>query len=271
MFRCPSVVGSWPVLAGRLDATGVIARWSAVEPALAGLTSLDGLPSWVAPGTDRDRADEVLGALVRLAAVDGGDDPDAVLVLLHLLSDGARALAARLRDLADEVLLLVVGELTVQIRSFPWRRRTRAYAANLLLDTRAALWRELRPGRGQRHTAGEVLVDPLDHRAVARLLDQALPAPGEDAPRLAEVLVWAARTGVARVEDLALLAELAYRDLPAGRGHGGRHSHEAAPDRDTQVQVAGRLQISERTLRRRRDRALAALAAASEDYLRAVA
>ena len=43
------------------------------------------------------------------------------------------------------------------------------------------------------------------------------------------------------------------------------------PDRGTQAQVARRLQINERTLRRRRDRVLAVLVAAREDYLRAVA
>jgi hypothetical protein len=35
-----------------------------------------------------------MGALVRLAAADGADDPDAVLVVLHLLSGGVHALAA---------------------------------------------------------------------------------------------------------------------------------------------------------------------------------
>jgi len=271
MFRCPSVVGSWPVLVGRLDAAGVPASWGAVEPALSGLASVEDLSSWVAPDVDRDRVDAVLGALVRLAAADGGDDRDAVLVLLHLLSDGARALAARLRDLADEALLLVVGELTVQIRSFPWRRRTRAYAANLLLDTRAALLRELCPGRGRRRVVREVLVDPLDQRAVAGLLDRAVAAPGEDASELAEMLVWAARTGVAPVEDLVLLAELAHPHPPAVLDRGDRHGHAVVGERGTQGDVARRLQICERTLRRRRDRALAALSAASESYLQAVA
>src|SRR4051812_3395762 len=100
MFRSSSVAGCWTELVNRLDASGVVAGWSAAEPELAGLATLGELPHRVAPGADRDHADGVLGALVRLAAIDGRNDPDAVLVLLHLLSDGARALASRLSDLA---------------------------------------------------------------------------------------------------------------------------------------------------------------------------
>jgi hypothetical protein len=193
MFRSSSVAGCWLELVNRLDSTGVVAGWSAAESELAGLATLGELPGRVAPGGDRDRVDGVLGALVRLAAVDGGNDPDAVLVLLHLLSDGACALAARLSDLAGDMLLLVVGQLTVQIRTFPWRRRTHAYAANLLLDTKAALWRELRPGRVRGVEHRELLVDPLDHRQVTRFLDAALPVAEEEGLRLRDVLVWAAR------------------------------------------------------------------------------
>jgi hypothetical protein len=258
MFRDPSIAGDWPALVARLDAACVLVRWGAAEPVLAGVSGLAELPRCVAAGTDRDRADDVLGALVRLAAADGSDDPDAVLVLLHLLSDGAYAMAARLRDLSDDILTLVVGELTAQIRSFPWRRRTRAYAANLLLDTKAALWRELRPARTRAGSVGnDILVDPLDSWQVQQLLDRAVPGPGEPEIRLVDVLVWAARRGIAPVEDLALLGELAQR-----------HDQPAIA---SQKQLAQQRRINERTLRRRRDRTLAALQAARSDYLLAVA
>lgn len=98
-----------------------------------------------------------------------------MLLLLNLLSDGASALPARRSDLARDALALVVGELTVQIRAFPWRRRTRAYAASLLLVTKAALLRQLRPHRTRTFpNAGEVLVDPTDPAGVADLLDVAV-------------------------------------------------------------------------------------------------
>ena len=107
------------------------------------------------------RADEVIGALVRLAAADGADDPDALLVLLHLLSGGVHALAAKLAHLSDNILTVVVGELTCQDPPLPLARRTRAHAKNLLLDTKQALLRgELRAGLPDQ--PGVVLVDPHD-------------------------------------------------------------------------------------------------------------
>jgi len=66
-----------------------------------------------------------------------------LLVTLHLLSDGVGLLASRLRDLHADAARLAVGELVAQIPLVPWRRRTSAFAVNLLLDTRAALLREL--------------------------------------------------------------------------------------------------------------------------------
>jgi len=255
---CDSTIGSWDLLSDRLDRDGTVQRWARLEPALMEVLELQDLAGRLRPGTDPARADELLGALVRLAAADGHDDPDAVLVLLHLLSGGARALAARLADLAGDMLGLVVGELTVQIRAFPWRRRTRAYAASLLLDTKAALWRELRPHRTRAFPgAGEVLVDPTDARQVAGLFGGSVPGPeGDGDLELLDLLVWAARTGVVDGEDLALLLQ-----VERTREYGGA----------AQLQVAAAWGINERTLRRRRDRALAALQAASAGYLAACA
>lgn len=226
MYRDDRLAGNWECLLDRLCVQGADQRWGELEPALAG-AGLRELAAQLRRGGDLRRADDVLGALVRLAAADGHDDPDAVL-LLHLLSEGASALAGRLTDLTGDVLSLVVGELTVQIRTFPWRRRTRAYAANLLLDTKAALIRELRPHQTRTFSAaGEVLVDPTDRARMALLLDGSAPgADQDDGLDLVDVLVWAA-----------------------------------------QLQVAAAWGISERTLRRRRDRALSALQAASGSYL----
>lgn len=256
MFDDTTLAGSWDALTLRMTCQQTLERWRRLEPALAGLTDLPGLARQLRPGMPRARTDELLGALVRLAAADGHDEPDAVLVLLHLLSDGVEVLAARLADQTGDSLALVVGELTVQIRSFPWRRRTRAYAANLLLDTKAALWRELRPHRTRTHPqAGEVLVDPTDSRQVAALLHGAGAAPGDDTELdLHDVLVWAASTGVAPSRDLALLLAIEH-----SREYGG----------PAQLHVASEWGINERTLRRRRDRTMTALRAASGSYLAA--
>ena len=258
MYRDTRLAGSWDGLRTRLTRNATLAAWGRLEPALAGCLCLDRLAAELRCGVDPQRSDDVLGALVRLAAADGHDEPDAVLLLLHLLSDGASALAARLPDLTGDVLALVVGELTVQIRLFPWRRRTRAYAASLLLDTKAALLRELLPHRTRsRPQAREVLVDPTDPRQVDALLDS--PAGGPEAAddlALTDLLVWAWRTGVVAREDATLLLE-----VERSRERGG----------DAQLRVARAWQINERTLRRRRDRTLAALTRARSGYLAACA
>jgi hypothetical protein len=215
---------------------------------LTGLAGVDELAAVLVRGADPDRADRVVGALVRCAARDGGDDGDAVLLLLHLLSDGVLALAGRLRGLGDVLVPAVVAELTCQIRGFPWRRRTRAYAANLLLDTKHVLWDETSAARGR----VEEVLDPhsgdWEHRAG--------PVTGEpadaDDPDLIDVLMWAARTAVAPPGDLALL--LASERVPAGAARRA---------------VAAEFGLHERALRRRRHRTLTALRAARDEYLRA--
>src|SRR5829696_8860740 len=149
MFYDPTIVGSWPALAARLD-DAILARWANAEPDLAGLTTVaDLLAVWSEDGGS-DCTDVVLAALVRLAAVDGGRDDDALLLTLHLLSGLVWTMAGQLRDLSPDIVTVVVGELACQIRCYPWRRRPRAVAANLRAETRRAVLAELRP-RSRRH------------------------------------------------------------------------------------------------------------------------
>lgn len=259
MFRNATTVGSWTELTDRLDGQRALDRWTDREPALAGVHTCEQLSQLLRPGVDPALADALLGALVRLGATAGGDDPDAVLLLLHLLSDGATALAGRLADLADDVLGLVVGELTVQIRAFPIERRTRAYAANLLHDTRATVLRELLPHRTRsRPDAVEVLVDPTDPQGAQLLLGTAVS--GEQDVDLLDLLVWAERTGVVDARDVvALLSIERARDE---RPHAQQRFVAAA------AAAAG---MSSRTTQRRHRKALTALRAVRGSYLSAVA
>ena len=252
MFNDPAIAGSWPALVDRLDRTGRVSVWATQAPALAGLRTVDELPAMVAETVSPARADRVIGALVRLAAADGADDPDAVLVLLHLLSGGVHTLAAKLGHLSDTIVTLVVGELTCQIRRYPWRRRTRAHAINLLLNTKQALLRgELRAGQpGQPQV---LLVDP--HDPAFRHLDTTHQEDDEDID-VVDMLLWAGGHGVAPLQDLLMLLDLETR---RGYGHAARHH------------VAHDLGINERTVRRRRDRTLHALRQASDAYLATVA
>jgi hypothetical protein len=252
MFRDSSIAGDWIDLTHRLDAADALSRWSRTEPALRGVRDIDELAALLAPGSGAD-ADALLGALVRTACRDGGDDPDAVLLVLHLLADGLRLLAKRLADLSEDILVLLVGELTVQIRTFPLRR-TRAYAANLLRDTQQACWRELRPHRTRTYKAGtDIPIDPLDHPGMQYWFDRSIAGPGcDESSELADVMAWAEARGIASGRDLALLVELEYQ-----RGYGTAARHR----------VAASFGVNERTLRRRRDRTLAALRLAAENYL----
>ena len=245
MFCDDSLAGSWPVLVARLDAAGTVPRWAAAEPALLGMAGVGDLAMVLARGADHDRADAVIGALVRWAAGDAGDDGDAVLLLLHLLSDGVLAMAARLRGLGDLLVPAIVAELTCQIRVFPWRRRTRAYAANLLLDTKHVLWTESAHARGGVEDLLDPHSDAWEPRAAAR------GAAAEDLD-LVDVLMWAARNAVCPPGDLVVL--LASERVPAG------------PARRA---LAAEFGLHERALRRRRHRTLTALREAGGHYLRA--
>lgn len=253
MFRFSTVAGSWPLLVHRLDATAAVSTWAEQEPALVGIGGVGELADLTRPGGDPRRADEVLGALVRCAAIDGGDDTDAVLVVLHLLSDGAAALAAKLAHRCADPLAMVVGELACQIRTYPWQQRPTGFAAGLLLDTKHTLWRgELRPLANTDHPRDAVLVDPV---VWAEATGDQVTAINDDVD-LGDLLAWAARTGVAIREDLRLLLEL---ERHHGYGNAARH------------RVAADFGINERTVRRRRDRTLAALRAAGAAYLAAAA
>ncbi len=161
MFRDDQVAGSWAGLAERISLRGKLGEWGATEPVFTGSCSLDDLLAATRGGADRAHADRVLGALVRLAAADGGDDEDALLLLLHLLSDGAASLTRYAPGHGHEAMSFVVAQLTLTIRGFPWRRRTRAYAANLLRDTKAQLLEEFVPRRQRQAGVEVVLVDPL--------------------------------------------------------------------------------------------------------------
>jgi len=257
VFHTSAVAGSWPDLVQRLDAAAALPRWARTEPALHDLSGVGALADVAAPGADPARADEVLGALVRWAAVDGGDDRGAVLVVLHLLSEGAAALAAKVSHRSVDPLAMVVGELTCQVRTFPWQRRRRAFAAGLLLDTKHALWRgELRPPGDGRSPREAMLIDPAGWPEVTGHRRSDGEPAGDGDVDLIDLLVWAASGGVAEPEDLRLLLEL---ERQRGYGSAARH------------RVAAAFGISEKTVRRRRDRALGALRAVTGDYLAAVA
>jgi hypothetical protein len=134
---------TWTDLTARLDAEQTLARWGLAEPALADLAGLDELAAVVHSGSQLERTDRIFAALLRTAAAAGGGEQDAGLVIGHLLDNATRKMAIGLRDLSADIDALIASALWVEIRAFRWQHRERGYAKGLLLDTRAAVLRDL--------------------------------------------------------------------------------------------------------------------------------
>ena len=178
----------WEHLASSAPAIAALARWGRLEPELAGWTDLEQLRAAVHDRGDVQRSDQILAALVRLAAVDGRGDVLAARVVLQLLVPGARRLARSLATLTGDVAAAeaaVFAELTILIRTYPWRRRPCRTAANLLLDCRQHLTRSLK------RTRLELAAGLSPERN-----DVADPVEGEGRLALNDLLWWAQRRGV---------------------------------------------------------------------------
>lgn len=252
MWLSTAVGVSWPMLIERMNTLHRLSDWQRIEPALEHLQRLDDLTTVTSVGADPARSDAVLGALVRLAAVDGGNDTDAALLVIHLLRPALSVLRNRLVSAGvRDAGALVAGEAMIQIRSFSWQRRSRAHAANIVRDTNKALTRELTPQWDGR----EVLVDPQGWEQIPDQAVDALPASDERPEvELRGLLSWVERLGVANPEDLELLLEYTrYRGL-GGSAH---------------VRVAAARGVSVRTSKRHCAAALDALRSAVPDYLAA--
>ena len=236
-----SPVGDWSSLTVRLELTGVWAAWRRCEPVLRGVGELTALPAHTL-GCDPAAANEVLTALARLAARDGGDDPRAAVVLVHVLAPGVRRLARSVPGAAEDALGLVIGELIAQIRRRPSTRGlTGSMAVSLLRSTRRELLREL-PRRDADGALVEVPV-PADHPVWARY-----GPPAAADVDLAELLRWAVAAGVASAGDVELLVAAAQ---PGGR-----------------LRAAAALGVTERTVRRRRDSTLTRLQVSARRFWR---
>jgi len=201
-----------------------------------------------------------LGALVRQAASRHGDD-DALLVLLHLLSDMVLALATDLTDLSHDVLPIVVNELACQIRSADVDRPVRGWAVTLKWATRRTVLAEFRPGLRRNHPdAGERPVDAQDIACWSRPRIGGAPAANfpdvEEELDVIDVLMWAVGDGVA-ADDISLLAA-----TETARSTGRRGADQM---------VADEFGVGIATLYRRNRRTLSALRRCGAKYLAAVA
>ena len=266
MFNSSVLGESCAELVTRLDAADAFTRWVQLVPELAAGGSVNSVAEVLdalKPGTDPTRWDGLLLALLQLAAADGADQSDAVLVVLQAVADGAARLLRRRSTASvrggrqDFTEGLILGQLAVQIRTYPWRTRRRAVAANLLLDTEHALCREVYAARFRTRRRAEPVVErPVDMRRsvdAAPQYEQVGPDVADAAGlELLDLLMWAERTGVVEARDLSMLVEYHYAREFTGAGH---------------EHVARTFGVNVRTSKRRVTAALEALQTAAPQYL----
>lgn len=199
----------WQALTASPATTRALVRWAAAYPALADYADLPALQAATEDRSDKERSDAILAALARLAARDGGDDPLAARVLLQLLMAGAVRLAQRITAVTGDPIGAqtdVLAELAALIRTYPWRRRPRRIAANLLLDCQQRL------SRAARHNRGEVPVglQPLPDNET----DPAASREADERVEVIDLFVWAQTRGVLSAEEALLLAAHRVDEIP---------------------------------------------------------
>ena len=284
--------------------------WVLADPRLGVVDNFDDLRSWL-PTVDHETSDQVLLALAMLAAPDGGDDIAAAAALAKCLLPGACRLAGWLSTLpprevfrdsqpvmagtwsaVERVDELVASQLWIGVRTFKWRR-LRKVAANILINTRVGVFREVGDffyvSRADRTWANTTLVESFSagdltsvdggaghsaemptERVAGALLhrpeiladagpEQVEPSATEE---LLELLAWACDHKVISPADrylLLCLVEEADRveTRRLARGYGGLLSNEVSS------RVAPRIGVSEATVRRHGSRSMRALAAAA--------
>ncbi|QSB14908.1 hypothetical protein JQS43_00480 [Natronosporangium hydrolyticum] len=197
----------WQHLVAAPTTAAALARWQRLEPELARYPDLAAVRTAVHDRTDLDSSDLVLAALVRLAATTGHSDTLAARVVLQLLIPGAIRLGQRLATMVGDRATseaVVFAELAILIRTYPWQRRPRRIAANLLLDCRQRLIRSHHRTRPE-ICAGLTLHEPsglVDHHH------------HDDRLGLNDLLWWARRRGILNKLEAQLLVASHVAEIP---------------------------------------------------------
>lgn len=245
--------------------------WSRTDPALAETPSRDSVARVLAT-REYEAHDRVLHALIERAAVARPDAAIAAEIVLSAMLPAVPGVTGRVikavrvatggggarrgvtgggvsagEENAD-VQAAVIGHLWEQIRCFPLRRRHHV-AANLVRETQRAALRSF----GVDHVQAAVDVVSVDDDAFRG----GLPQPEREvaaSEKLLSVLSWAVGRGVLDEQGQAVLTHRFFGDRTGRDG--------VATDR----QVGEELGVSQPTVTRWRNRAIAALADAMEEY-----
>lgn len=247
------------VLAERLHVGGKWQSWQREDERLSGVAGFEEAATrWRDSRTDRGYL--VVAALASLGSRRGGDDDDAALAVVVLLEPGIHRLALDLRDFCevDDVCTAVweevkaAGHLGPRAPSYLLRRagqRLQRPAAGLKPRHHGTESLDQLLGWQSATTAPSVLDDWLYRRP-----QLASPDPAEE---LSELLTWARSRQVVTEADADLLLQL------TAAADAGLRRQQA------QQQVGQRYGLTMRSVRRRRDLALARLRAAAPAYLAA--
>lgn len=199
----------WQQLAAASASTAALARWARQYPALDGYADLTAVRAATEDRRDKTRSDGVLAALARLAARDGGDDMLAARVLLQLLLPGAIRLAQRITAVTGDPVEAeadVLAQLTMLIRTYPWQRRPKRIAANLLLDCQQQLTRAARRSRGDVPAGLQPICEEEPDPAASREADERV--------EVIDLFLWAQTRGVLNAEEALLLAAHRVDEIP---------------------------------------------------------
>lgn len=186
--------------------------WCRARPELAAFDSLATIRRQ--RGTAEDQA---LGALLWLAATDGGDDQLAAVAVLHQLGGSVRVIARHFWHAAEgEAEGIVAGAMWEQIRAYNWRERTGRHAQAIHHATRKSVRSVLLRDDSRWQSRGVIPLDPQSWFFEAALdesdqADEGLSTIGPQ-DELQVLLLWSLREGVLAEDEVALLESLIEAD-----------------------------------------------------------
>ncbi len=178
-----------------------LSAWATAEPSLGELDE-PGQILEVAHGADRERADAVLRALLRV----GCDDCRAWRCVLQVVMPGLVSAARRYVPgpaSDDEVAAIVVSSAWGRIAEYPLDRRPRSVAANIVLDARQASSNALFKHAGLEIPSAEILD-----------LQPSPPHRPDPTIVLTDLLGHAVRSKVVSIDDARLVALTRIHDVP---------------------------------------------------------
>jgi hypothetical protein len=221
----------WQAVGASAEAADAVRRWAVEDAPLVSFSDLRDVVQFVQHGGRSERSDEVVACVAKRARLDAL----AARALLQVVLYGLIRIAVDFRPATysdDEVASVVVAAAYERIRTYPIDRRPRSVIANVLLDTRHRVSRTLCPA-----TTPEILVDNL-------LPDDHGRPEMSAAEELLALVDAAVRAGRLRRDDAELIVLTRIADVPT-------------------EQLAAQRGCPPHSLRRRRLRAEASLAAAS--------